>query len=217
MPIYPPVRTFHARHGRISAAGRRALATDVPNVSVTRFPGPVNLRQLWPGRSIVIDFGAGMGAHTLELARAGHGVLMIDVHAPGVARVASAAVARGWDHVAVHLGDGVELLTTGLAQQCADEIHVLFPDPWPKARHHKRRLIGASFLAAAHAVLIPGGRLVIVSDDAGYTEHIRHEMETCQLFSRDSEDFVYAPTGYHERALRLGNSITVFSGRAAAP
>lgn len=215
MPIYPPVRTFHARHGRLSQTRRAAIAVLVPTLDVARHRAPVDLHSLFPGRTVVVDFGAGMGAHTRELALAGAGVLAIDVHSPGIGRIAEWATQGGHQNVAVHLGDGMTLLTEVLAEGSTDEVHVLFPDPWPKARHHKRRLISPTFLAAAHRVLVPGGRLAIVSDDPTYTEHISGTLSGTDLFLGDDAGFHYLPTGYHERAERLGHRITVFAMRRA--
>lgn len=199
----------------MSQTRKAAVADLVPALDVARHPAPVDLHSLFPGRMVIIDFGAGMGAHTQELALAGAGVLAIDVHSPGIGKIAEWVTQGGHHNVAVHLGDGVTLLTEVLAEGSADEVHVLFPDPWPKARHHKRRLISSSFLAAAHRVLSPGGRLVVVSDDPAYTEHISETLAGTDLFHDDEADFTYLPTGYHERAERLGHRITVFAMRRA--
>lgn len=194
---------------------RRVVLRDVlPRYHVVPAPGEVDLRQLFPGRTTVIDFGAGMGAHTLALAQSGVGVLAIDVHAPGICAVAAYAQEHRLDTVIAHLGDGVPLLADRVTAGSADEIHVLFPDPWPKARHHKRRLVNDVFLHVAHRVLTPGGRLAVVTDDHGYAVHISQTVTRSGLFTNSNESFEYQATGYHNRAMRLARTPVVFTLRA---
>ena len=208
-PIYPPVRTFHARHGRLGPSARDAIERLLPLVDVGQREAPVNLRVLLPGRRIVIDFGSGMGQHALHLAQGGAGVLAIDVHSPGIARLALAA-APG---IVLHLGDGVALLSHHLAAQCADEVHIMFPDPWPKARHAKRRLIQPSFLDVVARVLCPGGLVAVVTDDADYAAQAAAVIRDHPSFSRVDDPFRWQPTRYHERAVRLGRDVHCLTAR----
>ena len=117
-PIYPTVRSFHARHGRIGPTLRAALQEVVPALDVASWPAPVDLAAVLPGSPVVVDFGSGMGHHALDLASQGAGVLAVDVHAPGIARLALA----GHPNIAVHLGDGVPLLRHHLAPASIDEV-----------------------------------------------------------------------------------------------
>lgn len=208
-PIYPPVRTFHARHGRLSATLRTALRDAVPGVDVANLPAPVDLGALLPGNRVVVDFGAGMGHHALQVAATGACVLAIDVHSPGIARLALSESPR----VLVHHGDGVALLRDHLAPSSVDEVHILFPDPWPKARHAKRRLLQPGFLSVVDRVLRPGGLLAVVTDHDGYATHIEQVVAVDPRFRRTDEVFDWEPTRYHERALRLGNAVRVFTLR----
>lgn len=209
-PIYPPIRTFHARHGRLSASRLNILENVVPNLDISSLPTPVKLREIFPDRRIVIDFGCGMGHHTETLAASGFGVLAIDVHTPGICRIAELVSEQNIDNVRVHLGDGIPVLSHMLEPKSVDELHVMFPDPWPKARHHKRRVIQHSLFALADRVLTRDGTITMVTDDDDYAEHIRQVLSESTLFDIGSENADVPSTRYKRRADHMKNTIHGF-------
>ena len=170
------------------------------------------MKELLPGRQIVLDFGCGSGTHTVELLERGFGVLAIDVHSPGIARLAE----TDSPHLRLHLGDGVKLVRDHLAVHSVHEVHVMFPDPWPKARHHKRRLVQHGFLTKLRRILVPAGLLAVVSDDESYAQHVAEVLPSAPGWHVTTEEFTWEPTRYHDRALRLGNRVHSFTARTTS-
>lgn len=209
-PIYPPIRTFHARHGRLSASRLHLLENVVPTLDIASLNAPVKLREIFPNRKTVVDFGAGMGHHTQDLATQGYGVLAIDVHTPGICRIAEFVSNDKLDNVRVHLGDGIPILETILEPGCVDELHVMFPDPWPKARHNKRRVIQHSLFELADRVLAADGSITMITDDDDYAVHIATTLDESPLFELVSNEANIPATSYKRRADHMKNSIHGF-------
>jgi tRNA (guanine-N7-)-methyltransferase len=162
------IRTFHARRGRLRSAQADAIATLLPRYDVP--PGPLEVTTLFAGRPVVVEIGFGLGDATVEMARAdpGTGIVALDVHTPGVARLVLAVDAQGLDNVRVVHGDAVAFLRERVPEASLAAVRAFFPDPWPKARHHKRRLIRPDIVAMLAARLEPGGTLHVATDWAPY-------------------------------------------------
>jgi tRNA (guanine-N7-)-methyltransferase len=209
------IRTFHARHGRLSDRRKYLADQVIPQLDVVNLGRPVDLRLHLNRDYIVIDFGCGMGDHTRTMSEAhpDWGILAMDVHTPGVCDVADIAVANGLGNISVHLGDGTDILRDHLADSSISEVHVLFPDPWPKARHNKRRVLQTSFFEMVSRVLVPGGHLHMVTDDDNYAEHVQEVIVESPQFQRVDTGFVVPDTSYHRRAIRLGHTIHTFSAQ----
>ena len=195
----------------MSQARQRALTDLVPTLLVGNTSTPVDLRHEFLGQATVIDFGCGMGAHTLDLAARGVGVLAIDAHSPGIARIAQEATQRAIAHnIRLFAGDGVALLRDNIAKESVDEIHVFYPDPWPKARQHKRRVIQAGFLDICERILVPHGVLRILTDVDGYAEHVARVLANARWIT-STQPFDHVPTKYELRAVRLGHELHSFT------
>jgi tRNA (guanine-N7-)-methyltransferase len=121
---------------------------------------------------LVLEVGSGMGEAVVEMAAAepDRGFLAVDVHTPGVANLLAVVEERGLTNVRVALGDALDLVRDRLGPGSLDAVHVFFPDPWPKVRHHKRRLIQPAHVALLRSRLVPGGRLHCATDSAEYAE-----------------------------------------------
>jgi len=128
------------------------------------------------GRSapVVLEIGSGTGEATAALAAAdpARDVLAVEVHTPGVANLLRLTEAGGLTNVRVAEGDALVVLRDMLPAGCLDEVRVLFPDPWPKARHHKRRLVQPAFVFLVASRLRPGGRLHVATDWPHYAEQV---------------------------------------------
>jgi len=187
----------------------------VPRLDVINLQQPVDLREHLGRDYVVIDFGCGMGDHTRAMSQKHPewGILAMDVHTPGVCDVADIADSNGLGNIALHLGDGQDILRDHLTAASISEVHVLFPDPWPKARHNKRRVIQPTFLDLVSRILVPGGYLHMVTDDDHYAEHIRDVIANNSQFEQVEFTFEVPDTAYHRRAKRLGHSIHGFSIR----
>ena len=169
-----PIPTFHLRRGRRS--GRRVDAFHrlwpLHGLSVAQGPSAqLDSAELF-GRCapVVLEIGSGMGEATADMAAAdpARDYLAVEVHAAGVADLLVLVEARRLTNVRVAHGDALDLLRHQIAPNSLDAVHVFFPDPWPKARHHKRRLIQPGHIALLGSRLAPGGVLRCATDSAGY-------------------------------------------------
>ena len=212
---HPHIRTFHARHGRMSARREFALTELLPKFEISGLDRPINLPKALGLDTVVIDFGSGMGDHSLNLATScPHvGVLAIDVHTVGLLEVVESASTSGLTNLLTHHGDGMDVLKGWLTPESIDELHILFPDPWPKARHHKRRLINAAFLDLALGVLKPGGQMIFVTDDESYFAYAKQTFVTTNRFELSFDDWDVPLTSYHQRAIRLNHKVSQLSAR----
>lgn len=176
MSTLTQVRTFHPRRGRMSGRHADALTRLWPvyGLSIPRMPTTrIDPAALFGRRApLVLEIGSGMGEATAAMAAVdpGRDYLAVDVHTPGVANLLAVVEGRGLANVRVGLGDAVELVRHMLAPASLDTVHAFFPDPWPKARHHKRRLIQPAHVALLRSRLVPGGALRCATDWPEYAE-----------------------------------------------
>src|SRR5689334_7142978 len=121
---------------------------------------------------LVLEIGSGMGEATVHMAAADpdRDYLAVDVHTPGVANLLAVVAERSLPNVRVAHGDALSLVRYQLAPHSLDAVHAFFPDPWPKARHHKRRLVQSRHVALLRSRLVPGGVLHCATDWADYAE-----------------------------------------------
>lgn len=212
---HPHIRTFHARHGRMSGRRERSLRELLPKFEISNLERPIDIAKVLDKEFVVVDFGSGMGAHSLHLAQSNPdvGVLAIDVHTVGLIAVVDTATELGLTNIRTHHGDGMDVLKDWMTPASVNEIHVLFPDPWPKARHHKRRLITPLFLDLVVNALKPDGRMVFVTDDESYFESAVTIIASCGNFDVTFSDWEIPVTTYHQRAIRLGHKISQLSAR----
>jgi tRNA (guanine-N7-)-methyltransferase len=177
-----PIRTFHPRRGRMGARHADALAGLWPRYGLTVDDGdrsPLDLAELF-GRDAprVLEIGFGMGDSTAAMAAADpeRDYLAIEVHTPGIGNLLALVGELGLTNVRVAHGDAMELVHR-LAPDTLDAIHVFFPDPWPKARHHKRRLIQPANVVLLRRLLRPGGVLHCATDWPDYAEAMAATLE----------------------------------------
>lgn len=174
MPDRPPIRTFRTR-GRMSDAKHDALVGLGPRYLLAEPDGPFDAPAAF-GRAapLVLDVGFGVGDATVTYAVAhpGHDVLAVEVHTPGIATLLRRLDDEGIANVRVMRADAVELLDL-LAAGSLRAVHVFFPDPWPKQRHHRRRIVRPDVVARLVVLLEPGGVLHVATDWPDYAAHMR--------------------------------------------
>lgn len=175
------IRSYSRRSGRLSSSQERALAELLPRYGGTlSIERPLPLSQWFPeyGR-IVLEIGFGMGEATVEIAEKfpDHFFLGAEVHKPGIGRLLNEIERRGIKNIRVVHGDADILIRTMLPKLYLSGVHIFFSDPWPKKRHHKRRLIQAPFLRSLLPVLKPDGYIYMVTDWEDYAQWILAESE----------------------------------------
>lgn len=165
---------------------------------------------------VVVEIGFGRGDSLLDAAaaRPDRDHVGIEVHAPGIGYLLARAHERGLENVRVLFGDAREALRCRFAEGSLDEIRLYFPDPWPKARHHKRRLVQAEFAALAASRLRPGGRLLAATDDEDYARRMLSVFQATPTLRNLAGDGAFRtetagrlPTRFEERGRRLGHRI----------
>jgi tRNA (guanine-N7-)-methyltransferase len=217
------IRTFHVRRGRISGRHTDALARLWPTHGVA---GPVDLDALFPrGAPRVLEIGSGMGETTAAMAAAdpGRDYLAVEVHTPGVANLLALIEERGLANVRVARADALELVRA-LPRDSLAAAHVFFPDPWPKARHHKRRIIQPGHVALLRSRLAPGGTLHCATDWAAYAEAMLATLAADPELANAHPGYAPRPahrplTKFEQRGLDAGRPIAdlVFHRRLRSP
>ncbi|WP_410814037.1 tRNA (guanosine(46)-N7)-methyltransferase TrmB [Micromonospora sp. 067-2] len=220
-PAVPPasrtIRTFHPRRGRMSSRQTDALerlwpayGLDVPDGPVP----PVDLAGLFGRRApVVLEIGSGMGDSTAAMAAADpdRDYLAVEVHTPGIANLLDLVDGGGLGNVRIAQGDALDLVS-GLPEASLDAVHIFFPDPWPKARHHKRRIVQPAHVALLRSRLTSGGTLHCATDWAEYAEAMRQTLDADPGLADAYGGFAPRPahrpvTKFERRALTAGRPV----------
>ncbi len=214
-PAVEAPRSFKHRRGRITSGQQAALSSLWPRLGLDvtdhRLDLPAVFGRVCP---VVLDIGFGMGETTLLLASddPGRDVIAVDVHTPGAGALLRDVDATGLMNVRVMVADALVVLRDMLAPGCLDEIRLFFPDPWPKARHRKRRLYSPAFAALAASRLRPGGRLHSATDWAPYAAQMLDVVEgeplLCNTFAGPAPRPPWRPvTRFERQGLAKGHRI----------
>jgi tRNA (guanine-N7-)-methyltransferase len=214
-----PVRSYVLRQGRLTAAQARAFDVLWPRFGVDWTPGEtLDLPALFgaPGPFFLeIGFGNGENLAALAERHPYRAYLGVEVHGPGVGRLLLEIDRRRLDNVRILRCDAVELLRSGLPAASLDGVYLLFPDPWPKKRHHKRRILNPAFVALLARALRPGGTFHAATDWQPYAAQMLEVLEAAgQLFVNDAGHGAFAPrpadrplTRFERRGQRLGHPV----------
>lgn len=196
-----PPRSFVFRSGRITAAQRRALDTLWCHYGAP--PGALaTIQTLFanPQAPLTLEIGFGNGENLVRLAAAkpDENFIGIEVYPPGIGHTLRHCKQQNLNNVRIVRGDAVDAVAL-IAAECLTTIIVLFPDPWPKRRHHKRRLLKKDFMLQLAQKLRPGGRLYIASDCEDYAREIIAQAGTIRTLCNEASDglFCSAPVWYH--------------------
>jgi tRNA (guanine-N7-)-methyltransferase len=212
-----PIRSFVTRAGRITPAQQRALATLWPKYGLDTLEDRLDLERVFARaapRTLEIGFGNGENLLALAAAHPDRDYLGIEVHRPGVGRLLLALEERHLGNVRLICRDAVEVLERHIAPSSLEEILILFPDPWPKKRHHKRRLIQPAFVALLAGVLAPGGVLRCATDWQPYALEMLEIIGAAAGFTNLAADAGFVPrpaerppTRFERRGARLGHEV----------
>lgn len=211
------VRSFVRRAGRITAAQARALDELWPIYGIDAADGALDLDDLFgrhAPRLCEIGFGNGDALVTLARDRPDMDFLGIEVHDPGIGHLLLAAEKSGLRNLRIARHDAVEVIRDWLPFASLDRVHLYFPDPWPKKRHHKRRIVQPAFLEAIAQVLKPGGVLHMATDWQPYAEQMLRLTEGSGRFRNLAGPGEYSPrpperpeTRFERRGRRLGHPV----------
>ena len=210
------VRSFHARRGRVTPAQKAAIDRFWPRWGLELDGTPLDLAELFgvPDPKVVVEIGFGMGDATAEMAAAdpGTGILAVDVHTPGQGNLLSLADRLGLRNLRVANGDAIVLLRDMLPPASLDGLRVYFPDPWPKARHHKRRLIQPGFTALVTPLLRPGATVHCATDWEPYAEQMLEVLSAAPHLANRYDGFAPRPgfrpvTKFERQGLAKGHVV----------
>ena len=216
-PPHPhrPLRSYALRGGRVGSGQQRALAELGPRFVLPFADAPLDAAAVF-GRAapLVVEIGFGMGQATAQIAEARPEVdfIGIEVHEAGVGALLREIGARGLANVRIVRHDAVEVLQRMVAPDSLAAVHLFFPDPWPKKRHHKRRLIQPAFAALLASRLAPGGRLHCATDWRDYAEQMLAVLNECPALANTADGFAPRPgtrplTKFEARGLKLGHGV----------
>ena len=216
-----PVRSFVRREGRMTEAQKRALEELWPIYGIDADTGLVGKLPPTDNGELTLEIGFGDGDTLLTLAKNNpeHCFIGIDPHRPGAGRLLLRLERENVRNVRLVIGDAAEFVPT-IDPGSLSQILVLFPDPWPKKRHHKRRLITPEFLYALGERLQPDGRLHIATDWCEYAEEIVNALDATPILRNQAGQLAYAErpnwrpvTKYEQRGLRLGHQVFDISAK----
>ena len=218
-----PIRSYVLRQGRITPAQKRALEELLPKYGILFIEKTIRQEDIF-GRNapLVLEIGSGMGETTAQIAKAHPQAdfIAVEVHGPGVGSLLNRIAAQGLANLRVIRHDATEVLQHMIADGALCALHLFFPDPWPKKRHHKRRLVQPSFVSLVKEKLSAGGIVHLATDWPDYAEQMASVFLENAFFENAQSGFAQRPaTKFETRGKRLGNPIRdlYFRRRETAP
>lgn len=210
------VRSYVLRAGRLTRAQQRALDELYPVFGIEGANTCIEPEKLF-GRAapLVLEIGFGNGAATWQMAQrqAESNFIGIEVHPPGVGHLLRQLHEQQLENVRVYMGDAVVFIGERIPDRSLDGVRIYFPDPWPKKRHHKRRLIQPDFVALLAQKMAIGGIVHLATDWEPYAEHMLQVLNASDAFTNLSPEQAYCAqpdwrpdTKYERRGDRLGHT-----------
>jgi len=210
------IRSFVLRQGRLTKGQARALETVFPKFGITYKPELLDLSTQF-GRADskkILEIGFGMGETTAKIAQTlpECDFLAAEVHTPGVGALLKLIDESALTNIRVIQHDVVEVLQNMLPEASLDGIHIFFPDPWHKKRHHKRRLIQAEFVKLLCTKLKPGAYIHVATDWQEYAEWVLEVLSAEPQLQNTAKDYAEKPgyrplTKFENRGIKLGHGV----------
>jgi tRNA (guanine-N7-)-methyltransferase len=211
-----PIRSFVRREGRMTPAQKRALEELWPRYGVENVDAPLDLAALF-GRTapVILEIGFGNGEALAALAarHPENDYLGIEVHRPGVGHLLNCLAAQQSTNVRVLVADARETLVARIPDESLAGVHLFFPDPWPKKRHHKRRLVQPDFAQLVRRKLETGGVFHLATDWHDYAQWMMETLTVAEGFENLSGPGSYSERGerpltkFERRGERLGHAV----------
>ncbi len=211
------VRSFVVRAGRMTEGQQRSLDQNWPRYGLELADGRLDYAEVF-GREapVVLEIGFGMGDSLIEMARQApeKDFIGIEVHPPGVGRLLARAAEEGLSNIRVYCDDAIEVLERCIPDASLDTLQLFFPDPWPKKRHHKRRIVQPEFAQKIRQKLTIGGCFHMATDWENYAEHMMEVMSAADGYRNAAGTGQYSPqpqwrpvTKFQSRGERLGHGV----------
>lgn len=209
------IRSYVLRQGRMSDAQRRAYDEGMQYWGISYGPAILDFEKAFARKApVILEIGFGMGRTTAEIAHAHpeNNYLGVEVHTPGVGSLLKEIRALALDNIRIVQHDAVEVLTHMIGDDSLSGIHIYFPDPWPKKRHHKRRLIQPELVGLLARKLVPGGYLHCATDWEDYAVQMLEVLSDEPMLKNASDGFSPRPewrpvTKFEQRGLKLGHGV----------
>lgn len=214
-PDYGHVRSYVRRRGHITPAQKTALERLMPRWAIPYRPEPLDFAAAF-GRpaATILEIGFGMGETTAQIAtaRADENFLGVEVFNAGVGALLKRIELAGITNIRIIQHDAVDVLRDMLPPDSLAGVHIYFPDPWPKVRHHKRRLIQAPLVALLASRIRPGGYLHCATDWTNYAEQMLAVLSAEPLLRNTCDGYAPRPdyrprTKFETRGLELGHAV----------
>ena len=209
------IRSFVLRQGRVSNAQRRYHDEMMARIGIPYAPTLLDFDQVFgrqAPRILEIGFGMGETSATIAETQPQNDYLGVEVHTPGVGSLCKLIAEKGLSNQRIIQHDAVEVLHHMIPEGSLDGVHIFFPDPWPKARHHKRRLLQAPLVALLASRLKPGGYLHCATDWENYAEQMLAVLSAEPMLGNTADGYAPRPayrplTKFEQRGLRLGHGV----------
>ena len=209
------IRSFVLRQGRVSNAQQRYHEEMMARVGIAYAAVPLDLDAVFGRRAPhILEIGFGMGETSATIAEANpqNDYIGVEVHTPGVGSLCKLIAEKNLGNQRIIQHDAVEVLRDMIVPESLDGVHIFFPDPWPKARHHKRRLIQPPLVATLASRLKPGGYIHCATDWENYAEQMLAVLSAEPLLQNTAVDYAPRPdyrplTKFEQRGLRLGHGV----------
>lgn len=220
MESLPPLRTVRSyvlRSGRKTESQQRAYETLWPKYGLRAADGsPACLAANGHAGEVVLEIGFGMGDSLADTAACNPQTLYIgiEVHKPGIGRLMNLAEERGITNLQIYAEDALEVLEKCVPDQSLNKVQLFFPDPWPKTKHHKRRIVQPSFARLVQKKLRSGGVLHMATDWQNYAEQMLEVMSQAEGFTNLAGSGQFSPrpsfrpaTKFEQRGVKLGHGV----------
>jgi len=211
------VRSFVKREGRLTKGQERALTENWQTMGLHHSDGMIDPASVFENdQPLVLEIGFGMGKSLVEMAKNSPELnfIGIEVHKPGVGACISLAVDEGVTNLKLYEHDAIEILANCIPDQSLTTVQLFFPDPWHKKKHHKRRIVQASFVKSIRQKLKIGGVFHMATDWQNYAECMLEDMQSIEGFENLSATNNYVPrpdsrplTKFENRGQRLGHGV----------
>lgn len=210
------IRSYVLRQGRLTKGQEKALTENWPKFGIDYTPEMLDLPKIFGRQESlkVLEIGFGMGETTATIAEGmpERDFLGVEVHTPGVGALLKLIDEKSLSNVRIIQHDVVDVLNHMIADASLDGVHIFFPDPWHKKRHHKRRLIQAEFVKLLCSKLKSGGYLHVATDWQEYAEWVLDILKVEPLLTNSAKDYAPKPayrplTKFENRGIKLGHGV----------